>query len=140
MTLYLLGMEAKHGGAVGGVTKEGLEEAERLFRKALEIDPQLARAYVGLVWVQFYLIDLGLAPSVEEALSKMMEAAEKAVQLDPNDGETHLALGTAYAYHGKREQALAEHAKAETLAPSNADVLLIARLVYRPVSVKRNGL
>src|SRR4029079_93470 len=84
---YLLGMEAKHGGVVGGVTKEGLKEAERLFRKALEIDPHLARAYVGLVWVQFYLIDLGLAPSVEEALANMMEAAEKAVQIDPNDGE-----------------------------------------------------
>ena len=122
---YLLGMEAKHGGVVGGVTKEGLKEAERLFRKALEIDPHLARAYVGLVWVQFYLIDLGLAPSVEEALANMMEAAEKAVQIDPNDGETHLALGTAYAYHGKREQALAEFARAETLAPSNADLLLI---------------
>ena len=62
---YLLGMEAKHK-----VTKEGLIEAEGLFRKALELDPQLARAYVGLADVQFYLIDLGLAPSVEEALSK----------------------------------------------------------------------
>ena len=86
---YLLGMEAKHK----GFTKEGLDEGERLFRKALEIDPHLARAYFGLVWVQFYLIDLGLAPSVEEALAKMMEAAEKAVELDPDDGETHLALG-----------------------------------------------
>ena len=122
---YLLGMEAKHGGAVGGVTKSGLEDAERLFRKALEIDPKLARAYVGLVWVQVYSIDLGLALSVEEALSKMLEAGEKAVQLDPNDGETHLALGTAYSYHGRREQSLTELGKAETLAPSNADVLLI---------------
>jgi TolB-like protein len=122
---YLLGMEAKHGGAAGGVTKEGLDKADRFFRKALEIDPELARAYVGLAWVQFYLIDLGLAPSVEEALSKLTEAAHKAVQLDPNDGETHLALGSAYAYHGKHEQAVAEYAKAETLAPSNADVLLI---------------
>ena len=85
---YLLGMEAKHK-----VTKESLIEAEGLFRKALELDPQLARAYCGLATVQFYLIDLGLAPSVEEALAKMMEAAEKAVQLDPNDGKTHLALG-----------------------------------------------
>ena len=55
----------------------------------------------------------------------MMEAAEKAVQLDPTDGETHLALGQAYAYQGKREQSLAEFGKAEILAPSNADVLLI---------------
>jgi hypothetical protein len=36
---YLLGMEAKHR-----VTKDGLNEAEGLFRKALEVDPQLARS------------------------------------------------------------------------------------------------
>jgi tetratricopeptide (TPR) repeat protein len=80
---------------------------------------------VGLVDVQCYLIDLGLAPSVEEVLSKMMEAAKLAVKLDPNDGKTHLALGFAYAYHGKPEQAAAEFARAETLAPSDADVLLL---------------
>jgi TolB-like protein len=107
------------------VTKESLIEAEGMLRKALQLDPQLARAYFGLVAVQAYLIDLGLAPSVEEALSKMMEAAEKAVQLDPDDGKTHLALGVAYTYHGKWEQALAEFDRAEHLAPSDADLLLI---------------
>ena len=117
---YLLGMEAKHK-----VTKEALLEAEGLFRKAIALDPQLARAYYGLATVQMYLIDLGLAPSIDEALSKMMEAAEKAVQLDPNDGKTHLALGGAYAYHGKAEQALAEFDRAETLSPSDADLLLV---------------
>ncbi len=71
-----------------------------------------------------YLIDLGLAPSVEEALSKMMEAGEKAVKLDPNDGQTHYGSRQAYAYHGKPEQALAEFDRAETLAPSDADLLL----------------
>jgi TolB-like protein/tetratricopeptide (TPR) repeat protein len=111
--------------AINKVTKESLIESERLLRKALQLDPQLARAYVGLVAVQAYLIDHGLTPSVEEALSKMMEAAEKAVQLDPDDGKTHLALGVAYQYHGKWEQALAEFDRAETLAPSDADLLLI---------------
>jgi TolB-like protein len=117
---YLLAMEAKHK-----VTKESLTEAEGLFRKAIGLDPQLARAYVGLVDVQCYLIDLGLAPSVEEALSKMMEAAKLAVKLDPTDGKTHLALGFAYAYHRKSKQAGAEFARAESLAPSDADVLLL---------------
>ncbi len=117
---YLLGIEAKHR-----VTMESLTEAEGLFRKALQLDPQLARAYVGLADVYFYLIDLGLTPSVEEALSKLTEAAEKAVQLDPDDGHTHRALAMAYAYHGKPEQALAEYDRAETLAPSDADLLLI---------------
>jgi TolB-like protein len=116
---YLLAMEAKHK-----VTKESLIEAEDLFRKSLELDPQLARAYVGLVDVQFYLIDLGFAPSVDEALSKMMTAAERAVALDPNDGKTHYALGLASLYNGKPQQAAAEFARAETLAPSDADMLI----------------
>jgi tetratricopeptide (TPR) repeat protein len=117
---YLLGMEAKHK-----VTEESLLEAEGLFRKAIELDPHLARAYYGLATVQMYLIDLGLASSFEETLSKMLTAAEKAVELDPNDGKTHLALGGAYAYHGKAEQALAEFDRAETLSPSDADLLLV---------------
>ena len=116
---YLLGIEAEYK-----VTKESLIEAEGLFRKALQLDPQLARAYVNLVDVQTYLIDLGFAPSVEEALSKMMEAGEKAVQLDPDDGATHYALGLAYNFHGKLEQALAEFDRAEALSPSDADLLL----------------
>lgn len=117
---YLLGMEAKHK-----VTKDSLLEAEALFRKALALDPKLARAHYGLATVQMYLIDLGLAPSVEEALSEMLKAAEKAVELDPNDGNSHLALGGAYAYHRKAEQALAEYARAEALSPSDADLLLV---------------
>ncbi len=117
---YLLALELKHK-----VTKESLTKAEGLLRKALELDPHLARAYVTLVDVYFYNIDLGLAPSVEEAVSKLTEAAEKAVQFDPDDGKTHQALAIAYAYHGKPEQALAEYDKAESLSPSDADLLLI---------------
>lgn len=117
---YLLGIEAKHR-----VTKEGLIEAENLFRRAIELDPQFARAYCGLATVQYYLIDLGLAPSVEEAVEKMTEAAERAVKLDPNDGLTHQVLAMAYGYHGKPGQALAELNKAEALAPSDADLILI---------------
>ncbi len=117
---YLLGLEAKHK-----VTKEGLNEAEHLFLEALELDPQLARAYVGLAAVYFYLIDLGLAPSVEEAQAMYVAAAEKAVELDPGDGQTHMALGGAYAYQGKPQQALSEYDRAVTLSPSDADLLLI---------------
>jgi TolB-like protein/Tfp pilus assembly protein PilF len=117
---YLLAMEAKHK-----VTKEDLTNADALFRKAIELDPHLARAYYGLATVQMYLVDLGLAPSVAEALSTMMDASKKAVELDPDDGKTHLALGGAYAYLGKPEPALAEFNRAEALSPSDADLLLV---------------
>src|SRR5690606_37734929 len=118
---YLLGMEAKHGGAGRGVTKEGLDQAERLFLKALEIDPQLARAYLGLAYVRESRLEFGLGTPAEN-LAKQMETARNAVRLDPSDGETQLVLGHAYAYQGMTEQALDQFAKAETLAPSNADV------------------
>jgi hypothetical protein len=52
---YLLGIEAENK-----VTKESLIEAEGLLRKALQLDPQLARAYVGLVDVQSYFDRLRL--------------------------------------------------------------------------------
>ncbi|MGE0023091.1 MAG: hypothetical protein AB7S70_05595 [Hyphomicrobium sp.] len=117
---YLLAMESKHKG-----TRDGYFEAEHLFHKALELDPQLARAHVGLVDVQCYLIDLALAPSIDEALSKMKKAAETAVKLDPNDGKSHLALGYSYSYHRKPELAASEFSRAETLAPSDADVLVL---------------
>jgi TolB-like protein len=116
---YLLGMEAKHK-----VTQAGLIEAESYFRKALDLDPQLARAHVGLVDVEFYLIDLGLAPSVDTALASMMSSGQAAVSLDPNDGKTHYALGLAQLYNGKPEQAAAEFGRAEALSPSDADMLL----------------
>ena len=117
---YLLGMEAKHK-----VTKEGLDEGERLFRKALEIDPELARAYVGLAYIYEYRIDLGLGTSVADNLTKLMDAARNAVRLDPNDGETQLVLGDAFAYQGMADQALEQYAKAEALAPNNADLLIL---------------
>jgi tetratricopeptide (TPR) repeat protein len=71
------------------------------------------------------LIDLGLTSSVENSVTEMVRDGMKAVELDPDDGKTHLALGVAYVYQGKSEQALAEFDRAEALAPSDADLLLI---------------
>ena len=95
-----------------------------MFRNALEIDPELARAYVGLAYIYVYRIDFGLGTSVADNLTKLMDAARNAVQLDPNDGETQLVLGHTFAYRRMADQALEQFAKAEALAPNNADLLI----------------
>ena len=46
---------------VGGITKDGLIEAEKLFHKAIELDPQMARAYVGLSYVYSFMFGYGFA-------------------------------------------------------------------------------
>jgi TolB-like protein/class 3 adenylate cyclase len=116
---YLLGMEAKHT-----MTAEGFVDAEGFFRKALEADPNMARAHVGLVYTYSFFIDYGIAMTPSEALQMQMRAAQKAVALDPGDGETHLTLGQAYAYHGEFEKAAAEFERAYDLSPGNADLLM----------------
>lgn len=121
---YLLGLEAKHAEADGVVSEAALARAEELFLKALTVDPQLARAYIALCYIYEYRIDFGIQ-SAEQNLAKHMDAARKAARLDPNDGEAQLVLGHAYAYRDMTDQALDQFAKAEGLAPNNADVLIL---------------
>ncbi|MGB6766950.1 MAG: tetratricopeptide repeat protein [Methyloceanibacter sp.] len=58
-------------------------------------------------------------------LAKLVDAARNAVRLDPTDGETQLVLGHAFAYQGMGDKALEQFAKAEALAPNNADLLIL---------------
>src|SRR4029078_4761832 len=75
----------------------------------------------------------------EELLPKLYETARKAVDLDPNDGETHLAMGIAYANQGKTDQSLAEFNKAESLAPNSADVLVLISWSIGPMGQAKRG-
>jgi class 3 adenylate cyclase/TolB-like protein len=124
---YLLGMEAQHK-----LTAEEVFKSETLFKKAIELDPQLARAYVGLVHTYGIIIDFGLSPDYQDILGKHWAAAQQAVRLDPNDGEAHLVSGIAYLYYkGDCKLGLQEFDRAEALAPNNADLLILIGL-YLP--------
>jgi TolB-like protein/class 3 adenylate cyclase len=117
--LYVLGMEAKHR-----LTKENIEEAFRLLKQAVERDPQLARAWTGLAWA--YEGRAGFATSSgERALfnRQMLDAATRAVQLDPADAEAHMALGHAAGMSGDVARAEAEMKRGMALNPNGSVVL-----------------
>ncbi len=118
--LYLLGMAAKHK-----ETKEDNIKAIELFRKAIEIDPNFARAYVGLSWAYSYEMALGYTESFSRSIDHELAAAQKALALDPYDAEAHLAVGVAYNWKGDFERAWPEYDLALSMAPNNADLLLI---------------
>ena len=61
---------------------QGMIDAEQLFRRAVEKDPNFALAYVGLADTQVF-------SSINEAES----AVQKALELDPNLAEAHATLG-----------------------------------------------
>jgi TolB-like protein/class 3 adenylate cyclase len=115
--LYLLGTAARHRN-----TKEGVEEALRLLTRAVEIDPTLARAWVGLAWTYGWTEHFGADPATARQGREV--AARRALELDPMDAEAHAAMAVALGLQGKLAQAEAELDRALSLGPSVSPVLV----------------
>ena len=119
--LYLLGIEQKHR-----LTKESQEEAIRLFKKAVERDPQLSRAWTGLAHAYAIRADFAASPDEAVLLGRQgLDAATRAVQADPADAEAHAALGNAVGAAGDLARAKAEYEKALALNPNGSVVLYL---------------
>ena len=117
---YLLGIEAKHK-----ETKEDNIRAQELFRKALELDPKFARAYTGLALTYGYEIWLSYTESRARSLRDWLAAVQKAVALDPYDGEAHMVLGYAYRMLNDYERATYELDRGLELQPNSPDLLML---------------
>ncbi len=117
---YLLGIEAKHK-----ETKEDNIRAQELFRKALELDPRFARAYTGLALTYGYEIWLSYTESRARSLRDWLAAVQKAVALDPYDGEAHMVLGYAYRMLNDYEHATHELDRGLELQPNSPDLLML---------------
>src|SRR5436309_336419 len=74
-------------------TRVGWTNAIHYFEQALQIDPAYTLAYCGLA--DTYGWAGGQTLPGREAWAKEMEFARKALALDPNLAEAHLAMGTA---------------------------------------------
>jgi adenylate cyclase len=74
-------------------TRAGWTNAVHYYEQALQVDPNFALAYCGLA--DTYGWAGGQLMPGREAWAKEMELAQKAVALDPNLAEAHLAMGTA---------------------------------------------
>ncbi len=99
------------------------EGAIRLFKEAVKLDPNFAQAWAYLSIGQSGSYWLGTDPS-SARLAAAKDALDRAIALDPNLPEVHLALGY-YRYYGQRDftAALAEFNQAENGLPNSADVI-----------------
>jgi TolB-like protein/Tfp pilus assembly protein PilF len=103
-------------------TPEDNLEAQRLFRRAIELDPALAQAHA---WLS-YAIVLGMvyfdADPDEGLLDEAIEIARKAVALDERDALTHFICGRALLARKSYRDSLAELESALELNPNLAVV------------------
>jgi tetratricopeptide (TPR) repeat protein len=103
-------------------TKVDNDEAEKLFQRAAELDPDFSGAFMGLGTVGYWNVLFGHAEAPEETLADAFTAARTAVSLDDKDAMSHWALGRVYTQMGESEAAIAELETALAINPSFAHV------------------
>ncbi|MHB1142379.1 MAG: winged helix-turn-helix domain-containing tetratricopeptide repeat protein [Sulfuricaulis sp.] len=106
----------------GSITKEGNNLARKMFERAIELDPQFARAYgaLALTHVDDYRRKWGGDPAA--SAERALEIARKAVALDKEEAVGHWVLGYVYLYGKKQPVAAIKSAEqALILYPSYAD-------------------
>ena len=113
-------------------TPEANREARRLYEKAIELDPDYARAYASLAWT--YLVEHSerWGSAEDQPLERALEIARRGVMVNPVSHSNHLALGQVCLSKGLHDEALEALETAITLNPNDADgyVFLAETLSY----------
>ena len=100
----------------------------RLCKRAVELDPNYARAWALLAISQANLIILGGV-----AADNGWDAAQKALSLEPDLAEAHAARGRVLGDEGRFDEAIAEHEMALRLDPESYEVNAAAARCFVPL-------
>lgn len=101
----------------------GVEEALGYFTGAVELDPEFARAHVGVAAAHFLLQAYGEHPDVEEHLRRGEASARYALELDPGSSEALGVLGAIMMRRGEPAQAGALFERAIAAGNVSPDVM-----------------
>jgi adenylate cyclase len=94
--------------------------AQRLFQRAIDLDPTFAGSYSALALVQLQAAAVYQTLDLLEAQSSAEALARRAVSLDGADAEARSCLGWALQARGELEGALAEIERALAISPNLA--------------------
>jgi DNA-binding winged helix-turn-helix (wHTH) protein/TolB-like protein len=100
-------------------TSSGLRKAIDWFERAVREDPHYALAYAGLA--DCYSLGVWYIPiPASEAVPRLTAAARKALELDDQLAEAHLAMANVYSFSWNWAEGSAEHRRAIQLNPGYA--------------------
>lgn len=95
-------------------TAQHVTLAQRMFQKAIELDPNYARAYAGLADAAFFLFN---NQHENVSVDDILTASLKALELDPDLADAHASHGIALHYLDRYPEAVAEFERAIELNP-----------------------
>jgi adenylate cyclase len=114
-------------------------EARRLYIKARDLDPSIFQAHSGLAWTYFldWLYRLGDTP---DALERALTHAQKAAEVEPNNGEAPRLLARIHLAWRNFDQALALSERAVALNPNSSDILVNHGLILAYLGRAEEGI
>jgi len=86
--------------------KEDVVEAQRLLRKAIELDPLNAGGFSLLAFTHLTQVQFGWTESAEESIQEATKAAQSAVAIDDRDALAHTALGLVDLFSRRYDDAI----------------------------------
>ena len=117
----------------------GAREALALFEKAIEIDPQCARAYDQLAGYHAYSV-FAHGAAIDESAQLARSLAEKALEIDPSDPSVQATVAHAYIMVGEHDLARHHIERAIKLNPNDYNVMKYAALVLAYLGDHGEGL
>jgi TolB-like protein/Flp pilus assembly protein TadD len=90
------------------------------FQRAIRLDPTFAPAYMGLSQAYSMLGMVAIGGTPAETRPKAIDAARKALELDPNLTDAHVLLANIAQEQWHWREAEAEYRRALDLSPNNA--------------------
>src|SRR5216117_2700584 len=109
---------------------EKLKQSEQLYARAIELDPNFALAIARYSQLESWLLHEG--DRAPERRDKARTLAERALQLQPDLPEAHLALGFSYYYGDNNyDAALNEFQAAQRALPNDSEMYMYIAAIQR---------
>jgi adenylate cyclase len=103
------------------VDRSANSQARGLLKRAIELDPNYAPAYVGLGRVELNGVLQGWTADPAAAIQRAQNLGQKAIDLDASSAGAHELLGSTYIRYGDYDHALDEMRRAIKLNSSDPD-------------------
>jgi TolB-like protein/Tfp pilus assembly protein PilF len=129
---YLRGNEYFNRGELGYLERAPLTAVE-MYERALELDPSFALAWAALARAHMRVYQNGFDPEAGR-VEQARDAAERALELEPDLPKAHLALGEYYVEGRNLERATEEFERARRANPNDSELLMS----YADVLARRN--
>jgi len=122
--LFLQGQELR-----SSYSREGTAAAAEIFRRAIGLDPDFARAYGALAMMLTRQVASGYSNTPTENNGRALNLARKAASINPESPQVQWALGYVYMYQKQFDKALEALQRAVSLSPSYADGYALLALI-----------